>query len=472
MSYSKQIQLNPMTHIFFNKKIALFKRSKIGSLAVSPDVVKEASDKSHWRFGKKTKYLLAIVIAVILLASFFVTLGSSNSEVSRWLGIDYFPSSHQDGGSGLVVSGQSVNSSVWRSIAANAWAYFQPGIGVDANTGLPYASGQNFKAFTSWDLGVYIQAIIDAQKLGLVGSGGSWGTNARLMKVMAFLEERPLNAKTGYPYWYYDGTNGQDYHSMSDKATDTVDGADTGRLFVALDNLKNLNSSLTPMIDAIVYNQSDYAALLPNVEEDAASNNIYAYYIDSGFADFWPKVSYVPNEVMDNVAKINNVTTYGVSLPNAAITTEPLFCAIFEINNTNTEVNNLTHQIYLAHEAYFATTGNYVAFSEGNSFTSQYLYEWVVAPNGETWKITDTTPNSYANASPILYTKVAYSFLALYNSTFAQNLVVYLQNMLPNPSTNGYCDGASNNGQIIPGTGCNTNGLILDAALYALQDSS
>lgn len=460
-----------MTRTAFDKKIALLKHFKIASLTVSNDAGEKASKNGHWRFGKKTKYSLAIAIAAILLASFFVTLSSSNSEVSRWLGIDYFPSFHQDGGSGLVVSGQPVNSSVWRSIAANAWAYFQPGIGVDANTGLPYASGQNFKAFTSWDLGVYIQTILDAQKLGLVGSGGSWGTNARLMKVMAFLEKRPLNPKTGYPYWYYDGTNGQDYHSMSDKATGTVDSADTGRLFVALNNLKNFNNSFAPMIDAIVYNQSDYAALLPSVEKDAASNNIYEYYIDSGFADFWPQISYVPNEVMYNVAKMNNVTTYGVSLPNATVTTEPLFCAIFELNNTNTEVNNLTHQIYLAHEAYFAATGNYVAFSEGNSFTSQYLYEWVVAPNGETWKITDTTPNSYVNVSPILYTKVAYSFLALYNSTFAQNLVVYLQNMLPSPSTNGYCDGASNNGQTIPGTGCNTNGLILDAALYALQDS-
>ena len=39
-------------------------------------------------------------------------------------------------------------------VAANAWAYFQPGVGVDANTGLPYAGGTNFTGFTDWDLGV------------------------------------------------------------------------------------------------------------------------------------------------------------------------------------------------------------------------------------------------------------------------------------------------------------------------------
>ena len=433
---------------------------------------KNASLKQgHWHFGRKTKYAVAIAIAVILIVSFFAALSSSNSQLSRWLGIDYVPSNHQNSGAGFVVAGQPVNNSTWLGIAANAWAYFQPGVGVDPNTGLPYASGTNFEAFTSWDLGIYIQAILDAQKLGLVNTIGEWGSSARLEKAVSFLENRPLNAKTGYPYWYYDATNGQDYHALSDKATGIIDGADTGRLFVALNNLRNYNSSLVPMIDNIVYNQSDYAALLPNVQKDATSNNIYSYYIDNGFASFWPtQVGDVPNEVMNNIAKMQNVTTYGVSLPNATITTEPMLCAIFELNNSNAELNALTKQVYLAHEAYYDTTGKYVAFSEGNSFTSQYLYEWVIAPNGEAWKITSTTPNSYVNMNPIIYTKVAFSFLALYNSTFAQNLVVYLENMLPNPVTNGYCDGANSSGQSVPGTGCNTNGLILDAALYALQN--
>ncbi len=134
------------------------------------------------------------------------------------------PQAVTTGNLGFVASGQPVNSSVWQGIAANAWAYFQPGVGVDANTGLPYASGTNFKPFTSWDLGVYIQAVIDAAKLGLISAGGAWGSNARLAKVMSFLENRPLNPKTGYPYWYYDATNGLDYHAMSDKATGMVDG--------------------------------------------------------------------------------------------------------------------------------------------------------------------------------------------------------------------------------------------------------
>ncbi len=77
----------------------------------------------------------------------------------------------------------------------------------------------------------------------------------------------------------------------------------------------------------------------------------------------------------------------------------------------------------------------------------------------------------YVNINSIIYTKVAISFPALYNSTFAQNMVVYLQTMLPNP-TNGYYDEADSSGQCVPGTGSDTNGLILDAAQYAPQNSS
>ena len=76
------------------------------------------------------------------------------------------------------------------------------------------------------------------------------------------------------------------------QVTETVDTVDTGRLFVALNNLINFNSSLTPRIDNIVYiqwNRSNYTALVPSIESDSlTSTSIYAYYFDSGFASFWP----------------------------------------------------------------------------------------------------------------------------------------------------------------------------------------
>jgi hypothetical protein len=456
-----------------NKRILLTRRSISANFKASPngDSEKNFSRRKRLSLGGKTKGVLTFAIVVALLISFLVSASYQSPQLSRWLGIDFVQPT-QDRNTGLILAGQPVNSSVWLKVAADAWAYFQPGVGVDAKTGLPYASGTNFEAFTEWDLGTYIQAVIDAQKLGLISTEGPWGSSVRLQKVVDFLENRPLNASTGYPFWFYDATNGQDCHSMSDKATEVVDGADMGRLFVALNNLRVYNASLAPSIDYIVYNQSNYAALLPGIEEGAASDSVYAYLIYSGYACFWSQqVGNVPNDVVANIAEAQNIKTYGISLPDVPITCDPLLFSVFEPGNCNPQLSSLMKQVYLAHEAYYDATGKYVAFCEGNSFTSQYLYEWVVAPNGQAWKIGSTVPNKYLNMDPILYTKAAFGFLALYNSTFSQNLVAYMLKMLPDPSARGFCDGADSSGRCTPGTGCDTNGLILDTALYAVDNS-
>jgi hypothetical protein len=49
-------------------------------------------------------------------------------------------------------------------------------------------------------------------------------------------------------------------------------------------------------------------------------------------------------------------------------------------------------------------------------------------------------------------------------------MVIYLEKTLPDPAS-GYADGADNSGNFLASTGSNTNGLILDAALYAIQNN-
>ena len=135
----------------------------------------------------------------------------------------------------------------------------------------------------------------------------------------------------------------------------------------------------------------------------------------------------------------------------------------------------LSSQVYLASDAYYKSTGDYAAFSEGNSPPSDgansYIWEWVVLPNGDTWKITGNNGSSYLNIKPVIYTKVAFSFLALYNTTYARNILIYLEQTLPEP-TNGYYDGADNSGNLVQDLGSNTNSLILDAALYAIENNT
>jgi hypothetical protein len=114
-----------------------------------------------------------------------------------------------------------------------------------------------------------------------------------------------------------------------------------------------------------------------------------------------------------------------------------------------------------------------VAFSEGNTPTG-FIYEWVVLPTGETWKITDSVTNLPSSINnPIIYTKVSMSFLALYNTSFARNMAIYLEQSLPD-SNNGYYAGADyntvGNANLVFSIDSNSNGLILGASRYCLQN--
>jgi hypothetical protein len=468
---------------------------------------------SYLHFSRKIRSLIAIgIIAIILVSAFvfmlkavdsnnpsapqssdsptaFPSSGATNkpTQVANSPSPTQIRPTHQTHPTsvtvkdpGIISTAQTIDNTTWRKIAEKAWSYFQIGVGLDGSTGLPYAGGVDFQAFTDWDLGVYIQAIIDAQKIGLIGTDGDLGSYDRSNKVLAFLETRDLNATTRNPYWFYYSSTGQRDLFMPD--TGNLDLVDTGRLFVALNNLKAYNSNWTQRINNIVYNQvenqvgnrTNYAASVSQIKNAGfSSNSIYAYYIYSGFESFWPNdLRGVTNAIMKNIVSSGRVITYNVSLPNSVLTCDPLLCSFFELNNSSSDLAYLLRQVYLAHEANYNTTGNYVAFSEGGSGTSDFLYEWVVAPDGSTWKIQTLDQLgtvSYSNIDPVIYTKVAFSFLALYNSSYAKNMVVYLEQALSDPS-NGYRDGADNAGKTVSGIGSNTNGLILDAALYFIQN--
>ncbi len=466
--------------------------------------------KNPLKLGMKVYSILAVAIIVILLVSVFgfmpkgnkstpdvplstdnPTISSNNTSIPQathnptpipgpfsqitgfftGIGASVADAFSPPKAPGTIESAGAMNSSVWRQVAANAWNYFQPGVGVDPNTGLPRAGGTDSPNFTDWDLGVYIQAVIDANKTGLIGTDGAWNSSQRLETVVKFLETRELN-NASYPYWFYQAKDGKDYHADSDLATSPVDVVDTGRLFVALNNLKAFNSSLIPRIDNIVlHGRSNYAALVPSIKSDSqSSTSIYAYYITCGFESFWPnELSNATTQILNNIRLASNVTTpEGASLPLATILGDPLYCSVFETSN-NSQLMTIAKQVYLAHEAYYNATGKYRAFSEGGSLSGPWIYEWVVLPDGRTWTVLDGKGANYTS-SPIIYTKTAIGFLALYNTTLAYNMVVYLEKTLPDPAY-GYSEGVDESGAQFTSIGSNTNGLIIGAARYAIQNS-
>ncbi len=371
-----------------------------------------------------------------------------------------------------------MNRTVWTAVANNAWAYFSPGIGVDSSTGLPFAGGAGFKAFTDWDLGAYIQAVIDAQEIGIINATGTWGSGDRINRVLTFLENRPLNTTTPnyWPFWFYDATNGKGYQENSTYASNSVDVVDTGKLLVALNNLSTYNSNLTTRIDNLVWNvnqnRSNYVSLVPILKSTSISSSLYGYYCMSGYESFWPsQLSGVPNQILTYALNSPPITVYNVTLPDTPITCEPILMSIFELNNNNSALLNLMKGAYQAQKAYYDLTGNYAALSEGSSIYAGYVYEWVVAPDGKPFEVTNASEFWLNGMDPIIFNKASFGFLALYNSTYALNMTIHLEQALPAP-TNGYYDGMDITGALDAGSpGSDTNTLILDAALYYLQNN-
>ena len=169
-----------MPHVLFNlKKICAFPLIWLVSLetTLNNESKRGIFRLNHWHFGSKAKFLIAVAIIAILLISVFAflprqsvikgnvlqqsddnptatptanptvtptpTIPPENGD-SSIQNYGQFPNTVDNAfkAPGLIEPGQPINSAVWMQVAANAWAYFQPGVGVDSKTGLPYSEGQ------------------------------------------------------------------------------------------------------------------------------------------------------------------------------------------------------------------------------------------------------------------------------------------------------------------------------------------
>ncbi len=352
----------------------------------------------------------------------------------------------------------------WMRLAGNAWQYFQPGVGVSSKTGLHHA-GLTFDYFTFWDLGVYINAVLDAQDLGLVSKSGTWGADYRIDKIVDWLKTMTL-ASNNVPYLWYNYNTGTPGLNIADSATNVYD---YGCLLVALHRLKSYRPDLAETIDNTVntrFNTSTLASEVP-------ANSDYEYYLARGFDFFGYNSTGITKalNLLNYWTSVEKVDVYGVSLPKATLTCEPLLLSIFSFES-DPLLTQLVRDVYLAHEGRYNATGKYTAMSEGNTGLLQpphYIYESPVTSDGNTWVL---WPEPIT--TPIIYFKIAVSFLALYDTPYAQEMVSYLEPLLLTygglfvPAA-GYMEGIDENGRVVEASTDKTNGLILAAANYAIS---
>jgi len=363
---------------------------------------------------------------------------------------------------------EETDLSEWIKWARDAWSYYDPGTGVDPNTGILRAS-YHWAFLTDWDLGGYIIAIIKAELMGILPKDGEWGADDRIEKVLRFLETRPISPY-GIPYHIYRSTDGQ----PSGKAVTNV--SDSGRLLIALAMLKKYRPDLAERIDAIV-RRNNYELLANRTDAWRTTAGFYKYYVAQGFKLFgldrsWP-VQMALKE-FNNIVNGPHIDVYGVSLPKTEVTSEPLLHMIFELD-VDDKYLDYVKRVYEAQERRYRNTGKYTAWSEGNTGLQDvtYVYQWIVTPGGETWKITPKY------VTPIIFTKAAFGFHALYNTDYTRQLVDYLvskneerKNTLPYLlflPRKGFIEGVDENGRIVADLVDKTQVIIIEAAYYALK---
>ena len=343
-------------------------------------------------------------------------------------------------------------ATTWKEWASIAWRYFQSGVGVDSYTGLHYAT-TIYHIFTDWDLGTYIMAILDAEKIGLIPSNGTWGADYRLNKIFDFLENRPLRSD-GEAYWAYDAATGKETGGVTLPS-------DAGNLLLALDQVRTAHPEYASRIASVLQRQN-----FTGLASDSyfSNNDFYVQYSAGGFQAFGIAVPQLWN--LSNMEKGQFVDVYGESIPKTWVTAEPLVLSLLE-GKPNQIFEEVSYKVFKAQEKRYEDTGVLTAFSEGMYPTgNNYVYEWIVTGSGETWKSYYYQPWIEVD-DPAIFTKIAFAYYALYPSDYSKKLIDYVSSL---ETQQGFYEGYLESGGVIGFLSDKTNGMILQAARYALSN--
>jgi hypothetical protein len=336
----------------------------------------------------------------------------------------------------------------WTSYAQVAWQFFRPGYGVSPTTGLIYASPY-WHRFTDWDLGGYVLAVLAAEKIGLIGTQGTWGADYRLQLVLNFLDTRPLS-QGNLTFQFYDSDTGT---VSPDGPPNVGNPIDEGRLLIALYDTKLLHPELANQIQTAV-NHVNYSYFAS--DQRFSAGDVYSRYAQLGFNLWGFKTASPPNET--------------APASGSFIIAEPVVSAILEGVN-DTYMTNASWETYLAQYAEYNRTGVLMALSEGQyppylNSTTPYVYEGIEVPSGSSYYV-QTWQGQNVNSSPEAFTKIGFAFYAIYRGRYGAEL---MQTMGGLKTSNGYEEGIlTPSGQVFGAGSDNSNIMIMEACAYAIN---
>jgi hypothetical protein len=296
----------------------------------------------------------------------------------------------------------------WFGWAQTSWKYFQPGVGVSYETGLCFTNSDS-RTFTDRELGMYLSAVISAQRLGLLSKNNAWGSDFRIEKILTFLETRSTTSDR-LPYAQYNSQNG----NISDGTNNqTASASGFGFLLLALDDLENFRPDLAHRVGTIVtrYNTEKFAQ-----SDYFATNNYYPFFLTQGYQTFG-----------FSTPKLKDLNAISTSNTSEESTTEiwnkikPLILAILK-DKTNNSQRTLADNIF---------------------------------------SVQEQNADYYLNPKTSLQlTEMAFTYHAMYNGSFTQGLIKQVTQLA---TEEGYLE----NTLVNKTSSEETNSIILQAAYYA-----
>jgi len=354
----------------------------------------------------------------------------------------------------------------WKAWAEVAWRYYTPGVGVDPET-LLHRANMFWHRFTDWDLGSYIQSLLDAKRIGLLKQEAEF--TERINRILQFLDRRELS-DNGIPYWSYSSNNGQ-----PNKEAGETTPPDVGRLLISLSNLRTYRPELAQRIERIVEKQGTQKLLA----RKGLEGGFYGHFAAHGFKAFRidqdGKVARSLEE-MSRLSKGKFVEIFGEQIPLAWITSEPVLHALLELPSQDALFQEYARRIYKTQEKRFQTSGKYTAFSEGAYFAhGNYVFEWIIrGDTGATWTVTriDGGKVQTLDIAPVIYTKAALGFHAVFPSDYTKKLVSWLLSRTDIMTGNGFVEGVSEANELVSDTTDKTNAMIISAARFAIESKT
>jgi hypothetical protein len=345
-------------------------------------------------------------------------------------------------------------------------------VGVNRETGVSRAK-LDWDALTDWNTGSYILATVDAHRLGLVETNGTWGFRDRMSRVIRHLLTRQLTSNLGvgsWPYWAY-YWDGRPYYNPVYLYTDV---SDSGRLLYALDILRKHDPSFTGQVQQVFQKcKTAYDAMSRRIDERL---NYYGVLEAVGFNAFGYDKSYVAS-VFENW-RGSLVVVEDQMLPLTQTATEPTLHGILDLGLSG-KFLEYTRRVYEAQKARSARTGRLSGWSEGCHPVHEYVYEWVLTDKGEAWAIAKHD-DTRLNIDPLMYSKVAFGYFAIFGANSYTLALLNAANQLYNDRF-GFGEATFENGQsALSLWGDNiqgfysdsTNQIILAAARYVLKGSA